>query len=1014
MRWRTRISGIVAAALALGLPNAASAQVRPSVAYSFRVGSGGDALCRAELIADDKAASGLFDRAYALVCRDAATAIGHLYVIRGTRDAAVARVAETRKQPVKCADAAAQTLDIGVARRSDCIRGDGVSYVAYSFGKGRNTFVGEGLTGYRSALELALRSLVVDRVLDGKVEIAITDAGDPAAFARAQAGSLDRDRALVEGYRRNNAGSFAEASEFFDTLFVQADAASGKPGEYLINQALQLSNLGEFDRADALFAQALTVPTNDPVELRLRRNYLAIHRLNQRDPAAALVELDRPVAPSPPPPLGATIDLATARMLNDGARVARGIGLADSEKLTPGERAALLDAQALALRGAAARRQGRTADAQAALKAALTGLDQVRMGRVVSTAPVRAQILTDQAALAEAAGDRAAAAGLLQRAIDVLIVQYPGSPAVTVARARLAAYLARTGQSDAAIALYREVIAALGQERGATAVSTGSLLEPYFDLLTTRADTDPTAIPALFEASQTLVRPGVADTQAVLARELSAGDGEAARLFRQSTTLAREAQALRVEIARLDALKARTAQDAEGLRDDRVRLADAESAQVATQAKLAAYPSYRVIGGGAISIDGLRESLAPDEGYWKLAVVGRSIFAIFITKETASAWRVALDPARMEAQVDAIRDTIAKPADGRVVTYPFDVVAARALFVALAGPAADAIAHTGHLIVEPDGAMQRLPVAVLIADDAGVAAYRARIAKPDGDPFDLRGVGWLGAKSAIVTAVSPAAFRDGRAAPRSSGDKAYLGMGENAPVPTMRLLTGAAPSSAAIDCRWPLAAWSRPISAAELVEARRLVGAGSEIETGAAFTDDAIVQRTDLAEFRILHFATHGLVTGPRPQCPVRPALLTSFGGATSDGLLTFREIYDLKLDADLVILSACDTASASSVDAARAAGLSSGGGAALDGLVRAFVGAGSRSVLASHWPAPDEFDATGRLITGLFSAPAGTGAADALQTAQKSLMQAAETSHPYYWAGFVLIGDGKRPVRAL
>ena len=94
-------------------------------------------------------------------------------------------------------------------------------------------------------------------------------------------------------------------------------------------------------------------------------------------------------------------------------------------------------------------------------------------------------------------------------------------------------------------------------------------------------------------------------------------------------------------------------------------------------------------------------------------------------------------------------------------------------------------------------------------------------------------------------------------------------------------------------------------------------------------------------------------------KCAAQPALLTSFGGDGSDGLLTFREIFDLHLDADLVILSACDTAGKASAAATQQAGLSTGGDVALDGLVRAFVGAGGRLVIASHWPVPDDFNAT-------------------------------------------------------
>ena len=185
----------------------------------------------------------------------------------------------------------------------------------------------------------------------------------------------------------------------------------------------------------------------------------------------------------------------------------------------------------------------------------------------------------------------------------------------------------------------------------------------------------------------------------------------------------------------------------------------------------------------------------------------------------------------------------------------------------------------------------------------------------------------------------------------------------------------------------------------------------STLLTGGAFTDTAVKERGDLSDYRIIHFATHGLVTAPKPSCPARPALVTSFGDKDSDGLLTFQEIFDLKLDADLVILSACDTAGAASVAATREAGVASGGGSALDGLVRSFIGAGGRSVIASHWPAPDDFDATKRLIGGLFAAPQGESVADALWTTQSQLMNDQQTSHPYYWAGFAIIGDGAQPL---
>ncbi|MFM2302582.1 MAG: hypothetical protein RLZZ84_2318, partial [Pseudomonadota bacterium] len=295
-------------------------------------------------------------------------------------------------------------------------------------------------------------------------------------------------------------------------------------------------------------------------------------------------------------------------------------------------------------------------------------------------------------------------------------------------------------------------------------------------------------------------------------------------------------------------------------------------------------------------------------------------------------------------------------------------------------------------------------------------AYLTQAKSPAGDPFDLRGMKWLARDKTVSTAVSARSFMDARKQPGSKAHEAYLGLGRNAAVSSASMVGGSRvrgmDGEMAADCSWPLATWNRPISEAELLKARSLLGTqGADIMVGAAFSDTAIKARPDLDNFRILHFATHGLVTPPQPTCPARPALVTSFGAQGSDGLLSFSEIFDLRLDADLVILSACDTAGQADIAATRAVGLVTGGGSALEGLVRAFIGAGSRSVLASHWPAPDDFDATTRLINGLFEAPVGTASGEALLKAQQALMAEADTSHPYYWAGFAVIGDGARPL---
>ena len=409
-----------------------------------------------------------------------------------------------------------------------------------------------------------------------------------------------------------------------------------------------------------------------------------------------------------------------------------------------------------------------------------------------------------------------------------------------------------------------------------------------------------------------------------------------------------------------------------------------------------------------VELADLRAALRAGEGYYKMIVVDDAMYALYVTPATARAMKLDLGAAKLAGEVGALRDSIAKyDAKGQVVTEPFDVVRARALYGSLFGAVDGEVSALRHLVFEPDGAMLQLPPYVLVAKQAGVDAYRRRTARPGADDYDFTGIDWLGRGREVSISVSPRSFLDMRAIAPSRAANAYLGIGQNA-------VAAARPTMAvADDCDWPIQTWQKPISPDELVLGQAVFGAGSSrLMTGAAFTDSALLADQKLSDYKILHFATHGLVTAPRPDCPARPALVTSFAADGSDGLLSFREVFDLKLDADVVILSACDTAGAASASASREAGIT-GGNYALDGLVRAFVGAGARSVVASHWPVPDDFDATKRLVGGMLRARPGQSLAQALGEAQRTLMDDPRTSHPFYWAAFIILGDGAKPLVA-
>ncbi|CAN5279921.1 CHAT domain-containing protein [soil metagenome] len=988
----------------------------PSLLDSFRLGSGGGVLCQVQTRSHDVALTNMFDRAWAIVCRDAAKPIGTLRALRGAD--AEARLAAIRENEAACTGSSTETLDdLGsVAVRQCALKSASIGYKVYSYRKGPVLWVAEGLEGYDSALKLGLRTVVMDRAVAGKVTVATTSVDDPVAFARVQAGTLDADQALAEGYRRNNSGDYAEAAEFFDTLQNRATngtAETDHAGEYLINRALQKSNLGDFAEADALFAQAELIPTTDNVQVRLRRNFQALHQLNQQHYDEALAMLDRPVAPIErvigQPGSAIEIGAQVAAEINSGVPVAQRLGATDSSTLTPEERAQIIDAQALQIRGTLLRLKGRPVEAREALDKAMAQAITVRDGRVLSITRLRAQILAETGLALEASGDVSGGEGKMRASLALLETRYPLTVAVNGARARLAAYLARHGQIPAAMAEFHTVVQTAADTH-TPVTGLGNLLSPYFQILVDQMPTNPALSSDFFLATQTLVRPGVADTQAILARELSEGTSDGSRLFRQARTLERDIERSRIELANLVASPQRTEAVDKAIAATNADLAQFSSEQVATQAQLAGYPQYRALTPSALTLGELQTTLKPGEAYYKVTTVGRSVYGLYATSDYATAWRVPLSPDEMDAAVDSLRDTIVKDEGGQLNTYPFDIEGAHKLYLALFSPVADRMASVRHLIFEPDGAMLRLSVNLLVTDQASVDRYKARTRAPESDQFDFRGTAWLGRKAAISTAVAARAFRDARSAPPSVAKLQYLGFGQNAPVSNaVRVASSRSMSSAgAVDCNWPLTEWNKPIAATELREASALVGASrSGVVVGTAFTDTAVMERKDLSDYRILHFATHGLVTAPRPECPARPALLTSFGGEGSDGLLSFREIYDLKIDADLVILSACDTAGKATIAATREAGVTTGGGNALDGLVRAFIGAGGRSVLASHWPAPDDFKATETLIAGLFQGNQDATVGEALETAEVRLMDDARTSHPYYWSGFAIVGDG-------
>ncbi|MDP9057513.1 MAG: CHAT domain-containing protein [Pseudomonadota bacterium] len=1012
------LAGLLLIVPAAGLTCEASAREAPvSSADSFRIGNQG-VLCTAQLRSEDSHYRSIFDRAYDVVCRDAASPVATLYALR-SRDSGDDQVmAQINPGNAACDPATTPAVAglPGLLSRT-CRDKAGLTRTIYVLRGNGQTFAATGLLAYESAVLLGLRSLVVDREVPGAISVASIGADDPAALAQVQAERLDPEQARVAAYVHANDGSYPDASEFFDRLVSRSqlgEPGATRPAEYLANLAAQQSTLGNFAEADTLFARAQHASTGgDPAYPRMFRNLLAMHKLNQHDPAGAIAILDTPLPQhgqdsgfTPARVGGGYIDQPLAQRLElDSA--ARNRFWSGELPLSDRERETLLDAQASYLRGEAERLSGHKESARAGFAAATAQFNSVRSGQVISMAWLPANVETGLAAMADAEGKPDVAEGFLRQAVQIDTIHYPDSAALLAARARLAAAMARHGKTDLALAEYRE-LARIAPDIVGGSEALRPLIGPYFDALAAHS-TGPGAVADFFLATQALVRPGVAQTQAVMARELSAGSDAAADLFRQSLELSRELVTLDQDIAHLSDPEQVKLGNGPALAAAVARRRDVATRQTDVIARMDAFPRYRVVANQAVTLADLQAALRPDEAYYKLVLVGDSTFALWARAGQSRIFRVDASPSDLETIVDAIRDSISLEQNNQLVTNPFDLASARHLYQLLFGPIDDDIAKTRHVIFEPDGALLKLPANLLVTADDGIAAYAARQKLANADAFDFTGVAWLGRSHIITTAVSAASFLDIRKTPPSAAPRRFLGLGQNAP------LTPAAMQALSVNrdpCDWPLATWNHPVSGSELTLAARLVGGnGNEVETGEAFSDTSLKARTDLADFRIVQFATHGLVTAPRPGCPARPELVTSFGTGDTDGLLSFKDIFDLHLNADTVILSACDTAGAATAMATREAGLKTGGNFALDGLVRAFVGAGARGVVASHWPVPDDFNATTRLMTGIFEAGIGHSLGDAMQAAQIQLMDDPLTSHPYYWAAFAIVGDATKPL---
>lgn len=509
-----------------------------------------------------------------------------------------------------------------------------------------------------------------------------------------------------------------------------------------------------------------------------------------------------------------------------------------------------------------------------------------------------------------------------------------------------------------------------------------------------------------FDAVQVAQATGAARALAQMAARFSHGDDALAALVRQRQDATREA-------TQIEALLLAAASQPPGERKPameqslREALAARMKALAGAESTLASrFPEYQsLVDPGPMSASEAQDLLRP----------GEAMIVYALAKDEAWAWVVrttdlAFTPLQvredtLRAWVARVRQTMVPGPTGRLPEP--DREAQQDLYQALIAPLATQLKGAKNLLIVPAGPLQSLPFGLLEAPSPKPAG---KAVEPD----------WLvkrAALSMLPTVSSLRALR--RFAKASRGTVPFIGFGDpvlkEAPAEVraglrlqglFRSTLGSAGSAALpglADVEVIRSQDRLPESAGEIRELARILRSGPESIWLGDRATELNVKTVDLSKHRVVAFATHGVMANELGAGLEPGLLLTPPVKATpeDDGYLSAGEIAQLKLNADWVLLSACNTASADGKPGAEG----------LSGLAKAFFYAGSRALLVSHWPVAS--DATVALTTATlreYQAHPERGKAEAHRRAMLRLMRTPghpEWAHPFYWAPFVVVGEG-------
>jgi CHAT domain-containing protein/tetratricopeptide (TPR) repeat protein len=497
-------------------------------------------------------------------------------------------------------------------------------------------------------------------------------------------------------------------------------------------------------------------------------------------------------------------------------------------------------------------------------------------------------------------------------------------------------------------------------------------------------------------------RPG----QGFAARAFEASEAKRARglmdvlaSMRMEATLGTAPEQRKAEAALRGRLGARLRQQMQLLAASRPAVGEAERLAKEIEALLADYERMQRGAGGSPGLQAEARPAALTDIQAHLDD-GTTLIEFSLGEPASYGWAVTRDgvfgarlPSRREltTAARAFYDRVSRAPTARGTRSPPTRAAAAALSRQLLGPFQDHL-RARRLLVVPDGILHYVPFAALPVGAEGetmpLLVDHVIVALPSASAAVLLG----SAPRHSETGKTVAVFAD----PVFERDDPRLQQGRPAP-PAAQTPTGTVRTRGAAEGRTgppgelPRLAFSRR----EADAISTLAPAGSVLRAVGFEASRRTALATDLGAYRVLHFATHGLLDDDHPELSgIALSLYDRQGRRRQDGFLRLEDIYEMRLPVELVVLSACRTALGKDVR-----------GEGLTGLVRAFMHAGAARVIATQWSVDDR--ATSVLMREFYRSllVARREPAEALRDAQMRVRANPAWRDQYYWAGFVLSG---------